>query len=157
MLQRAGLAQALVNDPDLLILDEPTSALDPLGRVAVRELLQRARAAGKTVFLSSHLLSEIEVICDRIAILHRGRIATVGSTASLLESRERTEIVARGVSSSDFPGAVANDGVVRFSIAPTAQREMIERIWFLGGEVVHVNPERRSLEQVFLELTGDKR
>jgi ABC-2 type transport system ATP-binding protein len=157
MLQRAGLAQALVNDPDLLILDEPTSALDPLGRVAVRELLQRARAAGKTVFLSSHLLSEIEVICDRIAILHRGRIATVGTTASLLESRERTEIVARGVSSSDFPGAVANDGVVRFSIAPAAQRETIERIWSLGGEVVHVNPERRSLEQVFLELTGDRR
>ena len=72
MMQRVGLAQALVNDPEFLVLDEPTSALDPLGRVAVRELLLRARASGKTIFLSSHLLSEIESVCDRIAIVNRG-------------------------------------------------------------------------------------
>jgi ABC-2 type transport system ATP-binding protein len=153
MLQRAGLAQALVNDPELLILDEPTSALDPLGRVAVRELLQRARAAGKTIFLSSHLLSEIELVCDRIAILHRGRIARLGSTSELLESRERTEIVARGVSPAEFPNAVASDGVVRFTVSQAAQRQCIERIWSLGGELVRVSPQRRSLEEVFLELT----
>src|SRR5437762_7965531 len=98
MLQRIGLAQAFVNDPDLLILDEPTSALDPLARVAVRELLLKARKQGKTIFLSSHLLAELELICDRIAILHRGRLLCLGRTAELLESRSKTEIVARGVS-----------------------------------------------------------
>ena len=153
MLQRVGLAQALVNDPELLVLDEPTSALDPLGRVAVRELLQRARAAGKTIFLSSHLLSEIELVCDRIAILHGGQIARIGTTADLLESRERTEIVARDVPPAEFPDAVLNDGVVRFTVSPAAQRQAIERIWALGGELVRMSPERRSLEDVFVELT----
>ncbi|MGE0406153.1 MAG: ABC transporter ATP-binding protein [Candidatus Korobacteraceae bacterium] len=157
MQQRVGLAQALVNDPELLILDEPTSALDPLGRVAVRELLQRARAAGKTIFLSSHLLSEIELVCDRIAILHRGGIARTGSTASLLESRECTEIIARGIPDNAFPNAVASDGVVKFTVAISKQREAIERIWSAGGELVSVSPARRSLEEVFLELTGNGR
>src|SRR5437899_7878934 len=95
MLQRVGLAQALINDPELLILDEPTSALDPLVRVAVRELLLRARNNGKTIFISSHLLSEIEMICDRVAILHRGSVARLGKTSDLLESPDRCEIVAQ--------------------------------------------------------------
>ena len=84
MLQRVGLAQAMVNDPELLILDEPTSALDPLSRVMVRELLLGARNAGKTIFLSSHLLSEVELVCDRVAVLHRGRLVRLGRTADLL-------------------------------------------------------------------------
>jgi ABC-2 type transport system ATP-binding protein len=154
MLQRVGLAQALVNDPDLLILDEPTSALDPLARVAVRELLLTARKAGKTVFLSSHLLSEVELVCDRVAVLHRGRLVRMGRTADLLESLGETEIVARGIAATVFPGAVARDGVVRFSVAPAAQRAAFERIWSLGGEIVSLNPVRRSLEEVFLEVTG---
>ena len=90
MLQRVGLAQALVNDPDLLILDEPTSALDPLVRVAVRELLLKAREEGKTIFLSSHLLSEVELVCDRVAVLHRGRLVRLGRTMDLLQSGEQT-------------------------------------------------------------------
>ena len=97
MQQRVGLAQALMNDPELLILDEPTSALDPLARVAMRELLLEANRAGKTIFLSSHLLSEIEMICHRVAILDRGRLVKVGKTEELLVSRDRFEIVARGV------------------------------------------------------------
>src|ERR1039457_4005641 len=109
MLQRVGLAQALVNDPELLILDEPTSALDPLSRVAVRELLLTARKAGKTVFLSSHLLSEVELVCDRVAVLHRGRLVRMGRTEDLLESLGETEIVARGIATTVFPGAVARE------------------------------------------------
>jgi ABC-2 type transport system ATP-binding protein len=155
MLQRMGLAQALVNDPELLILDEPTSALDPLGRVAVRELLLRAKAAGKTVFLSSHLLSEIELICDRIAILHRGRLMRLGRTSDLLESAERWEVVARGIAAGAFSGAVVENGLVRITVPGEAQRAAIERVWALGGEVVRVNPARRSLEDVFLELTKE--
>ncbi len=81
MLQRVGLAQALVNDPDLLVLDEPTSALDPLGLISVREIVLQARQAGKTVFLSSHMLSEVEQICDRLAIVIRGRVARVGTVS----------------------------------------------------------------------------
>jgi ABC-2 type transport system ATP-binding protein len=156
MLQRIGLAQALVNDPELLILDEPTSALDPLGRVAVRELLLRARNAGKTIFLSSHLLSEIELICDRVGILHRGRLARMGRTSDLLESSEHCEVVARSVPASSFPQApsVAEDGLVCFTVARSAQRAEIERVWALGGEIVRVNPVKRSLEEIFVELTS---
>jgi ABC-2 type transport system ATP-binding protein len=156
MLQRVGLAQALVNDPELLILDEPTSALDPLGRVAVREMLQRARNAGKTIFLSSHLLSEIELICDRVGILHRGRLVRLGRTTELLESSEQLEIVARGVPPGSFADAVAENGLLRFTVARPAQRETIERLWSLGGEIVRVNPVKRSLEDIFVELTSSQ-
>jgi len=156
MLQRVGLAQALVNDPEVLLLDEPTSALDPLGRVAVREMLLSARKAGKTIFLSSHLLSEIELICDRVAILHRGRVARLGRTRDLLESRDRIEVVARGIERNAFAGAVTEDGVVRFEALVSAQRATIEQVWSLGGEIVRLNPVRRSLEDIFVELAdGD--
>ena len=153
MLQRIGLAQALVNDPELLILDEPTSALDPIARVIIRELLLRLKAEGKTVFLSSHLLSEVELVCDRVGVMHRGRLARLGRTAELLHSREQSQVVARGIDGAAFPGAVAGDGVVSFTIASISQREVLERIWSLGGEVVSVNPLKRSLEQIFLEVT----
>jgi len=155
MLQRAGLAQALVNDPELLILDEPTSALDPLARVMVRELLLGARSNGKTIFLSSHLLSEVELVCDRVAVLHRGKLVRLGRTADLLQSSERTEIVARGIAATAFAGSFAQNGIVRFSVPAADQRLALERVWSLGGEIVSVNPVRRSLEEVFLEVTRD--
>ncbi len=156
MLQRVGLAQALVNDPDLLILDEPTSALDPLARVAVRELLLKAREDGKTIFLSSHLLSEVELVCDRVAVLHRGRLVRLGRTVDLLQSGEQTEILARGIAANAIAGAVAQDGVVRFTVESSKQRPALERVWNLGGEILSVNPVRRSLEDIFLEVTADQ-
>jgi len=160
MLQRVGLAQALVNDPELLLLDEPTSALDPLGRIAVRELLLRAKAQGKTIFLSSHLLSEVELICDRVAILHRGKVVRLGNTTELLQSPEQAEIMARGINAGKFGGEAAN-GVVKLRVGTSAQRATIERVWAAGGEIVSVNPARRSLEEIFVELTkretSDKR
>jgi ABC-2 type transport system ATP-binding protein len=78
MQQRVGLAQSLINNPDLLILDEPTSGLDPLGRMKVREIIQRLKEQGKTVFFSSHELGEVETICDRVAIIHQGELKAVG-------------------------------------------------------------------------------
>ena len=78
MQQRAGLAQALINNPDLLILDEPTSGLDPIGRMKVREIIQRLKDKGKTVFFSSHELGEVETVCDRVAILHQGELKREG-------------------------------------------------------------------------------
>src|SRR5437762_719810 len=152
MVQRLGLAQALVNDPDLLILDEPTSALDPLARVMVRELLLRARDAGKTIFLSSHLLSEVELICDRVAVLHRGKLVRLGRTADLLQSTEQTEIVARGIAKNLFSAAKVENGFVRFAVPSNAQRAAVEKVWVAGGEVMSLNPVRRSLEQIFLEV-----
>lgn len=156
MLQRAGLAQALVNDPELLILDEPTSALDPSARVAIRELLLKAQQDGKTIFLSSHLLSEVELVCGRVAVLHRGRLVGEGRTGELLRSGGQTEIVARGIPLEVFPGAVHRNGAVAFCVEAAAQRLALERVWSLGGEIVSVNPVRRSLEEIFLELTGEK-
>ena len=85
MQQRVGLAQALINNPDLLILDEPTSGLDPLGRMKVREIIQRLRNEGKTVFFSSHELGEVETVCDRIAIINQGELKVEGRVADLVE------------------------------------------------------------------------
>jgi ABC-2 type transport system ATP-binding protein len=153
MLQKVGIAQALVNDPELLILDEPTSALDPSARVAVRELLLKARGQGKTIFLSSHLLSEIELICDRVGIIHRGKLVRLGTVRELLESKEEFEIVARGVPKG-LRGEALQDGLMRFVVPAAEQKESIERIWSGGGEVLSVTPRKRSLEQLFLSLTS---
>ena len=84
MQQRVGLAQALINDPDLLLLDEPTSGLDPIGRMKVREIIQRLQEDGKTVFFSSHELGEVETVCNRVAILHRGRVQEEGQVSDLI-------------------------------------------------------------------------
>src|SRR6266853_6249422 len=88
MQQRVGLAQALINNPDLLILDEPTSGLDPLGRMKVREIIQRLKNEGKTVFFSSHELGEVETVCDRVAILNAGELKTEGRVADLVNAHK---------------------------------------------------------------------
>jgi len=183
MQQRIGLAQALIGDPELLILDEPTSALDPLARVAMRELLLEANRVGKTIFLSSHLLSEIEMICHRVAILDKGRLLKLGRTEDLLISRNNYEVVARGIPPDSLASvpqgrglprdadlgstdAVSHlhglpldanlgwSGPVQFTIPASSQRDALERIWALGGEILSVNPVRRTLEEVFVELTN---
>src|SRR5215468_4502663 len=125
MLQRVGLAQALVNDPELLLLDEPASALDPIGRIQVREILLSARKAGKTVFLSSHLLSELEHICDRLAIVVKGRVARIGSLSDLLETQERFVFTARGIDALMFEGAQQN-GFIKITVPALRQRAVIE-------------------------------
>jgi len=91
MMQRIGLAQALINDPDLLILDEPTGGLDPVGRMLVRKVISGLKSAGKTVFFSSHELSEVEMVCDRVAILSGGELVAEGRVADLVGGGERLE------------------------------------------------------------------
>lgn len=91
MQQRCGLAQALINNPDLLILDEPTSGLDPLGRMKVREIIQRLKNEGKTVFFSSHEMGEVETVCDRVAIVHQGELKAVGAVAQISAGHENLE------------------------------------------------------------------
>jgi len=90
MQQRVGLAQALINNPNLLVLDEPTSGLDPLGRMKVREIIQRLKNEGKTVFFSSHELGEVETVCDRVAIIHQGELKVVGRVDEIKKSRHAT-------------------------------------------------------------------
>ena len=158
MLQRVGLAQALVNDPDLLVLDEPTSALDPVARVQVRELLLAAKQASKTIFLSSHMLSEIELICDRVAFLVKGSVARQGKTSELLEDHNVAEIEFKNVVPSDLTALgvsaliPSQNGTHRTTVRAAEQRALIERIWQAGGEVVSVNPARKSLEDIFVAL-----
>jgi ABC-2 type transport system ATP-binding protein len=104
MLQRICLAQALINDPDLVILDEPTGGLDPIGRLAVRDLIADLRKQGKTVFFSSHELSEVELVCDHVAILRRGRVAAEGRAADLIRSGESLEKYFLRIVGSPGPG-----------------------------------------------------
>jgi len=111
MMQRVGLAQALLNDPALVFLDEPTSGLDPLGRREVRDLIHELRAAGVTVFLNSHFLSEVEVTCDRVAIVKRGRVVRIGTLAELTRQTTEVEIRAAGLS-PDLVAGLASWGQV---------------------------------------------
>jgi ABC-2 type transport system ATP-binding protein len=92
MQQRVGLAQALINNPDLLVLDEPTSGLDPVGRMKVREIIQRLKGEGKTVFFSSHELGEVETVCDRVAILNQGELTAEGEVSKLLQAYQQTSL-----------------------------------------------------------------
>jgi ABC-2 type transport system ATP-binding protein len=161
MQQRLALAQALINDPELLILDEPAAALDPAGVQQVRELLRNARHAGKSIFFSSHQLTEVEHICDRIAFLNQGRLVRCGSLRDFQSESDRVEIELRGISLAElsriYPAA-ASDGVnpasIRISIPAQEQRRVIEGIWSAGGEIVSLAPLRRRLEDLFLEWSG---
>jgi ABC-2 type transport system ATP-binding protein len=162
MQQRLALAQALINDPELLILDEPTAALDPPGVQQVRELLRHARHAGKSIFFSSHQLTEVEQICDRIAFLNQGRLVRSGSLKEFQSESDRVEIELRGISLAElsriYPAAantVANPDSIRILVPAQQQRRVIESVWSAGGEIVSLSPQRRRLEDLFLEWSGD--
>jgi ABC-2 type transport system ATP-binding protein len=138
MQQRLGIAQALVGAPPVLLLDEPTSALDPAGRRTVRELLERLRERGHAVLLNSHLLSEVELVCDRVAIISRGRLVAEGSPSEL--SRPRGVEVETASGSRLFEGAVRED-------APA----IVARLVAEGEEIYCVRVLATSLEDVYLE------
>lgn len=165
MQQRLGLAQALVNDPQLLILDEPTSALDPPAVVEVRGILRQARAAGKSVFFSSHQLSEVEQICDRVAFLHEGRLLRCGNLDELMSTSNTIEILVRSLDAS----SAAMQPFTRFLAAPDRDRNFlrwilpaelarpaIEAAWSAGGELVYSRPLRKTLEELFIEWTASR-
>ncbi|HTZ90188.1 MAG TPA: ABC transporter ATP-binding protein [Alloacidobacterium sp.] len=160
MQQRLGMAQALVNDPELLILDEPTSALDPPGVLEVRGLLQTARDEGKSIFFSSNQLSEVEQICDRIAFLDHGRLLRHGPLAAFLEDSGRIEVVLQNLpaeSEALLPyrqyGSESSENGMHFVIPVRLQRELIERAWAAGGTLKSVAPLRRTLEDLFVAWT----
>jgi ABC-2 type transport system ATP-binding protein len=167
MQQRIGLACALLPDPDLLFLDEPTSALDPVGRKEVREIMLRLRSRGKTVLLNSHLLSEVEAVCDSVAIINKGAIVKYGKMENILESKFILEIHAEELSSEvlsrlrDFDsGLTYTNGRVSMQIKDRAfVHDIASVILNGGGKLYELSPKRVSLENVFINLVqgGDQR
>ncbi|HEY4189840.1 MAG TPA: ABC transporter ATP-binding protein, partial [Candidatus Limnocylindrales bacterium] len=163
MQQRLGLAAALMGDPALVILDEPTSALDPVGRDDVRAIIREARDRGSAVFLNSHLLGEVERLCDRVAIVNHGRVITAGTLSELLgESAVRIEVTdlpsTDAVTAALAPfGNVAHDDdwVTIRPIEPDRIPDAVAAIVGLGGRVHAVDPGRRSLEDLFLGMVRE--
>ena len=159
MVQRLGIAQALLGNPNLLIFDEPTSGLDPAGRKEVLDLLLALKQAGKTVLLSSHILPEVEQICDRVVILDRGRLVRAGRMDEMLVTAGRIEIVVDQLTDDAERTAVEQGAAVdrgphgiRVLVNPANKRDMIQYLWGVGCDVVSVNPTKGSLEKVFLDL-----
>jgi ABC-2 type transport system ATP-binding protein len=160
MLQRVGLAQALVNDPEIVFLDEPMSGLDPVGRREVRDLIASLRVERKTVFMCSHILSDIEVLCDSVAILKHGRLARAGSLDEL-RARESSlvEIIATGADEARLkenlaPGSTITTTASGLRIEVPDEKDIDEAIAALrkaNGKLVSVQPVRQSLEELFLE------
>jgi ABC-2 type transport system ATP-binding protein len=167
MVQRVGLAQALLNDPEVVFLDEPMSGLDPIGRRQVRELILQLRNRGCTVFFSSHVLSDAEALCHRVAILARGRLVASGSLAEMVDLQvrgwelvvsdlgdaalERLRSVARAVT------PLANNRYEIQLAAAASPEKLMSELSQSGAKLVSINPVRQTLEDVFLEHVGDAR
>lgn len=156
MMQRLGIAQALINDPELIILDEPMSGLDPIGRKEVRDLMFELKRAGKTVFFSSHILSDIEMACDRVAIINEGQIIESGSVSDLVaRSGDRVEVFARCESAPAVPEGGHGPELVgdlhRFEIPPDSIDAFLGDLLAVGASVVSVVPRKTTLEDLFVQ------
>jgi ABC-2 type transport system ATP-binding protein len=136
MARRIGLAQALINDPELILLDEPTSGLDPIGTREIKDLILKLKAQGKTVLMSSHLLADVQDVCDRIAILHEGELKELGRVDSLLKVRDETEIRVRGLS-------------------PEAQTEIRALVERHHASLLSMDNPTTTLEELFLSIVRD--
>jgi ABC-2 type transport system ATP-binding protein len=160
MQQRLGIGVALVGDPVLVILDEPTSALDPIGRIDVRGILRTARDRGAAVFLNSHLLSEVEQVCDRVAIVDRGRVVAEGPLAEVLGEQE-TRIRVEGLAPAGLAALAAfgdprldGDDLVLRALSAERVPDVVAALVGMGVRVHGVTSGRESLERRFLELVG---
>jgi len=160
MLQRIGFAQALLNDPQVVFLDEPQSGLDPLGRKEIRDIILQLREEGKTVFFSSHILSDAELVCDRVGILYGGELKNIGKLGDLLSTRIKDyEIVARGIPEHILEEwrsrverlLVERDQALMIVRRESEARELLSKITELGATLVSFNPRRETLEEYFIE------
>ena len=165
MVQRLGLAQALLGDPHLLILDEPMSGLDPIGRKEVRDLILRQRAAGRTVFFSTHILPDVEMICDRVGILVGGRLVKSGPIHTLLgDELESVELTVTALPAATRAAlerlasapALLQEGRIMFRLpGQSALDAALAILSEAKGQVVSVVPQRRTLEDIFLEASRE--
>lgn len=164
MLQRVGLAQALINDPEVVFLDEPMSGLDPIGRREVRDLISALREEGKTVFMCSHILSDIEVLCDRVAILKGGRLAQVGYLDELRQQvagRDLVEVLVSGTDEIRLRPHLPEGNEFRISSTPAGLKievteekdvdQVIVALRKVDGKLISVQPLRQSLEDLFMD------
>lgn len=160
MLQRVGIAQAILHEPEIVLLDEPMSGLDPVGRHEVRELILQLKAAGKTVFFSTHILSDAEALCDRVAILNRGRLVGVGQISELLQRQASYEAVLECASAEAVAALkpmaakepLVTGGQCRIIIPETELRRFLAFCQSDGLRLVSLNPVRLSLEDYFVEV-----
>ena len=166
MQQRVGLAQAILNDPDLVILDEPTSALDPLGRRDVRDIVKHLKDQGKTILLNSHLLGEIELTCDEIAILKGGKVVRQGRISDLLAAPSRVEMRIGGLTEGlieklrqQSRTMVLGPEPMRVELGIGSEEEipgLVETIVHNDGKLMSLIPHRESLEDLFIRIVEDK-
>jgi len=162
MLQRIGLAQALLNQPDLVVLDEPTSGLDPVGRRLVRDIIRDLRERSVTVFLNSHLLSEVEITCDRVAFIKHGQVIQISPLQTLMEGELSVEVRLRGLNSAALAGLsrwarnIRLDGehlgmtIEREDDLPAINRYLVEQ----GAQIFSLRPQHISLEDLFIQIVG---
>jgi ABC-2 type transport system ATP-binding protein len=161
MLQRVGIAQSLVNDPKLLFFDEPTSGLDPIAHRDIRDLILHLKNEGRTLFLSSHQLSDVEMVCDRVSILYRGKLRKVGRVDELIAGGH-VEIVAEGItlttdSTAKLNGlcisheALGNDLMIVTSGDTAAKNAIVDFVRSNKGNILSITPTRRTLEDIFIE------
>lgn len=163
MLQRIGIAQALIHDPELVFLDEPTSALDPIGRRLVRDIIRQLKTERKTVFLNSHLLSEVEAVCDRVAIIQRGEVVREGTLDELLATQRLLDVQAQGMTPDHLTqieeqwsvAAHEGDWVTVALADPAEVPQVVEFLVDSGAAVQHVALRHESLEDLFVRTVDD--
>ena len=164
MLQRVGLAQSLINEPEIVFLDEPMSGLDPIGRREIRELISDLRNNGTTVFMSTHILSDIEALCDNVAILRGGKLAATGNLNDLLTNSGATqiyEITVKGAAAENLQNEIANISGATISAKPNGatiqvmDEKDIDAVLPIvrekGGSLISIQPVRQSLEEFFVK------
>jgi ABC-2 type transport system ATP-binding protein len=163
MKQRLGVAAALVKDPELLILDEPTNGLDPKGIAEMRDLIRSLGWGERTVLLSSHMMGEVERICDRVGVIRSGRLVAEGPVAELrgqggllvkAEPLERAAEVAASIAGGE--GVEVEDGMLRLVVDPGRASEIARELVSAGVEVIELRPAQHSLEEAFFQLTEEK-
>jgi ABC-2 type transport system ATP-binding protein len=162
MMQRLGMAQAILNEPDLLILDEPTDGVDPIGRREIRDLLLEQKERGATIFLNSHLLSEVERLCDRVAILKEGVLLREGGVSDLTRPQAAWQVEVRPAPAAALqaacgrvPGASVVQGGVEVMGDAAALNALIDALRGRGVEIVAIVPRRDSLEDVFVKVLNE--
>ena len=161
MVERLAFAQAVVHDPDFIFLDEPTDGLDPMGRMDMRRICRELADAGKTIFINSHILAEIETVCDCVALMKAGEIVDVGTVAQFTDGGESYEVsipahepLLDWLSGLGFIPTLKDDQIRVAVPDRSSANQLIDTLRTRGVEIDSVTPHRRTLEQVFLERLG---